>query len=91
MERAWTLQEGVLARDCVLQLHDGVLKVDYIDFRHYKDPNFANFEYDSPFTYYYHKIIGQRITSIVDNFLRRPSLHNANRFSDITSISLRLK
>jgi hypothetical protein len=35
MGRAWTLQEGVLARDCILQLADSIIKIDHMNYRHY--------------------------------------------------------
>jgi hypothetical protein len=31
MSRAWTLQEGFLARDCVLQLHNGTVEIRHLD------------------------------------------------------------
>lgn len=38
MSRAWTLQEGVLARDCLLQFDDCVLNTNWMDFRGYLFP-----------------------------------------------------
>ncbi len=35
MSRAWTLQEGFLARDCVLQLRDGTVEIRYLDSQAY--------------------------------------------------------
>lgn len=35
MSRAWTLQEGFLARDCVLQLGDGTVEIRHLDSQAY--------------------------------------------------------